>query len=153
MPGYAPPMSGYAPPMSGYAPTMPGYAPPMPGHAPPMSGYAPPVSGFPQPQSEMTAAANPVTVVAIQPPSRHTPGPQPPDYKMLSYISCVFCPLLALGAIQASERSRDSYQHGDYGKAFLQGRTARFNAISAIVIGVFGAVVFTVMFKMGVLNI
>ncbi|XP_046543717.1 metacaspase-1-like [Haliotis rubra] len=148
-PSYGQATAGFAPPMSGYAPPMQGYAPPMQGYAPPMQGYAPPVSGYAQPpqQSGTQASTNTVTVVTVQPPRTEPPAHPPPDHMKLAYISCLFCPLVALCAISAARRSRDFYRAGDYEKAFLYGRSARVNAISAICAGIFSAIILMVVYR------
>ncbi|XP_067660378.1 proline-rich transmembrane protein 2-like, partial [Haliotis asinina] len=141
--GFAPPMQGYAPPMQGYAPPIQGYAPPVSGYAPPLSGYAPP-----PPQSGMQASTNnKVTVVTVQPPRREPLSQPPPDHMKLAYISCLFCPLVALAAISAARHSRDSYRAGDHEKAIQFGRTARVNAISAICAGIFSAIILMAVYR------
>ncbi|XP_041359840.1 uncharacterized protein LOC121376110 [Gigantopelta aegis] len=97
------------------------------GYGPPThQGYGPPPRGY-----EHTHT---VYEEHIFPPT--CPVGQPPDYLILSLISCCFCWPLALAAVVASFSSRNASDSCDYDKARRHGELAKNIAISAIVCGV-----------------
>ncbi|XP_067662943.1 trafficking regulator of GLUT4 1-like [Haliotis asinina] len=136
-PGYGQPQPGYGQPQPGYGQPQPGYGQPQPGYGQPQPGYGQPA----QPGYGYATTDN-VNVVVAQPQTMVVqPAVRPPDYLILSIVSCFFCWPMAICALMYSNNSRNSAHSGDLVSAESQGRTARNIAIAAIVIGIIIVVV------------
>ncbi|XP_046335383.1 trafficking regulator of GLUT4 1-like isoform X2 [Haliotis rufescens] len=143
-PGYGQPQPGYGQPQPGYGQPQPGYGQPQPGYGQPQPGYGQPQPGYGQPGQPGYgyATSDNVNVVVAQPQAMIVQtGVRPPDYLILSIVSCFFCWPMAICALMYANNSRNSSSAGDFVSAENQGRTARNIAIAAIVIGIIIVVV------------
>ncbi|XP_041357900.1 proline-rich transmembrane protein 2-like [Gigantopelta aegis] len=134
-PGYGPPQ-GYGQPQPGYGQPQPGYGQPPPGYGPPQPGYGPP----PGAGCQETVIVQPqMGTFVVQPVVR------PPDYLILSIVSCFFCWPMAICALISSNSSRNASDTGDFELARQKGETAKKVAIGAIIFGIIIIIVIVVL--------